>query len=162
MRLRFNGFDALVLVFIVVLVGILLRSELRHPPATGGAVIAPATRTVVFSITTLPTHYARAMIAHLQTGGELTVQTGGNFAPLGTLKSASVQPYRYTVNDGAGNLIRATDPSEHVLDLTVVAQAVVSDKTVSINGDAYFIDQSALFREGGSQFQAVITNEQVR
>ncbi len=162
MRLRFNGFDAVVLVLVLVFAGLLLRSAFRHPPATAAAGIAPATRTVVFTLTTMPTRYASTIVGHLQLHGPIMVQTSGNFVPMGTLNHVNVAPYTYTVNDGTGNLIKTTDPTEHVLDMTIVAKAVVSDKTVSINGTPYYIDQHAIFHQGGSQFEAVITNEQVR
>ena len=162
LRLRFNGFDAVVLVFILVLAGLLLRSAFKHPAAAATAGITPATRTVVFSITTGPTRYADTLVSHLQLNGPIMVQTSGNFVPLGTLRHVTIAPYRYTVNDGTGNLMTATDPSMHVLDMTIVAKAVVTDKAVSINGTTYYVDQHAIFHDGGSQFEAVITNEQVR
>lgn len=162
MRLRFNGFDALVLVFIVALAALLVHSELKHASVAATAGLGPTPRTVVFSITTMPTQYAQSVMSHMQVGGQVSVQAGGNFVPLGTLQSVSEHADTFTVNNGTGVMVVTSDPTEGVLRLIVAAKAVVNQKTVTINGNAFYVDQHAVFHEGGSEFDGVITDEQVR
>jgi len=161
LRLRFNAFDAVILVFILVVVALLLRTEFRHAPSNVAPTISTPNRTVEFTVVSLPTQYAASIMSHLQVGGEIYIQASGNYVPLGTLKSVGVRPYTYSVNDGTGTMVLATDPQEKLLQMTVGARAVVSGKTLSINGTPYYVDQHAAFREGGAQFEGVITNEQV-
>jgi hypothetical protein len=162
LRVRFNGLDAIVLVFFVALAALLVQSELRHAAAAQATGINPALHPVEFSVTTLPTHYASALMSHMEVGGQVSVEAGGNFVTLGTLESVSEQPYSFAVTTPTGAIVVATDPTQHVLQLKIAAQASVVQKTVTINGIGFYIDEGALFREGGSQFEAVITDEQVR
>jgi len=162
MKLRFNGFDALIVLFILALIGLFVRSDLRHASVSVGPVISQPTRSVLFTVTTLPTQYAQAMASHMQPGGEVYIQTSGNFVPLGTLRSVSLQPDLITMDDGAGAMVVASVPGEHVLRLTIAARATVDQKIASINGIPYYIDQHATFHQGGAEFTGVITDEQVR
>jgi hypothetical protein len=151
-----------VLLFILALIALVVRSDLRHSAGSVGQVIAPPTRTVQFTVTTLPTQYAGTMISHMQPAGEVYIQTSGNFVPMGTLRSVTEEPDRVTIDNGAGAIVVASVPGEHVLRLVVTAQAEVAQKTVSINGIPYYIDQHASFHEGAAQFAGVITDLQVR
>ncbi len=162
LRLRFNGFDALILLFVIALVALFAHSAMKHSAASGPPGVAPATRTVEFTIVTMPTHYATAVMSHLLPGGQIAFQTSGSFVPMGTLETIRELPDTLTVSNGSGAMVVTTDPTEHVLRLTVRAQAVVTQKTVAINGNVVYVDEHAVFHEGGSQFDGVISDEQVR
>ncbi len=162
LRLRFNGFDALILLFVLALVGLLAHSALKRSATTAVSGAAPATRTVEFTIVTMPSHYAPQIMSHLQPGGQVAFQTSGNFIPMGTLQSIREQPDTLSISNGAGEMVTTSDPNEHVLRLTVRSQAVVSGKTVTLNGNPVYIDEHAVFHEGGSQFDGVIVDEQVQ
>jgi hypothetical protein len=156
LRRRFNGFDILIAVIVVVGLVLLARRGLHH---TG---TLATTHPVLFTVTSLPTHNAGAVSTHMQVGGTVTVAVSGSYITFGTLKSVSVVPYQIAVPNGKGGLTVGTDPTQQEVQFTVLGSATLSGKTVDINGNPFLVGQLSVFQAGGAQVSAVITNEQVQ
>ncbi len=155
MRRKFNGFDILVAVVIVAGLVLLGYKALHH---TGTLV---PQRTVVFTVTSVPTVNSAVVAGELIRHGTVDVSAAGTFIPLGTLKTVTIQPYRSSVPNGQGKLVVATDPLEKQLVLTIAAKAALSGKKVTINGNPFLVGQSLLMQEGGAQISGYITTVQV-
>lgn len=156
MRRRFNGFDILIAVIVVVGLVLLARRGLHH---TGTLTV---THPVLFSVTSLPTQNAAAIAAHMTVGGTVTVSAAGAFVSFGKLESVQVVPYYTGVSDGHGGITKAVDPTEEEVQFTVLGQATVSGQTVKINGNPFLVGQESTFQEGGSQLIGIIGDEKVR
>ncbi len=154
MRRKFNGFDILIAVVIVVGLVFLGRKALNH---TGTLV---PQQTVVFTVTSQATQNASTFVANMVPGGTVMVSAAGSYVPLGRLTSVQVIPYVTSIANGKGQLVRATDPVEKQLILAISAKAVVSGKKVTINGNPFLIGQDLLMQEGGAQISGYITNVQ--
>ena len=154
MRRKFNGFDILIAVVIVVGLLFLARKALNH---TGTLV---PQQTVVFTVTSQATQNASTFVANMVPGGTVMVSAAGSYIPLGRLTSVQVIPYVTSIANGKGQLVRATDPVEKQLILAISAKAVVSGKKVTINGNPFLIGQDLLMQEGGAQISGYITNVQ--
>lgn len=154
MRRKFNGFDILIAVVIVVGLVFLARKALNH---TGTLV---PQQTVVFTVTSQATQNASTFVANMVPGGTVMVSAAGSYIPFGRLTSVQVIPYVTSIANGKGQLVRATDPVEKQLILAISAKAVVSGKKVTINGNPFLIGQDLLMQEGGAQISGYITNVQ--
>lgn len=156
MRRKFNGFDILVAVVIVVGLIFLARKALHH---TGTLV---PQQTVVFTVTSVPTVNSAIVANQLVRGGSVTVSASGSFVQLGTLQATAIRPLITSVSNGHGKLVVATDPLEKQIVMTIAAKAAVSGKKVTINGNPFLVGQGLLMQEGGAQISGYITSEQVR
>ena len=154
MRRKFNGFDILVAVVIVVGLVFLARKALNH---TGTLV---PQRTVIFTVTSQATQNAPTFVANMVPGGAVTVSAAGSYIPFGKLTKVQVIPYVTSIANGKGQLVRATDPVEKQMLLTITSKAVVSGKKVTINGNPFLIGQNLIMQEGGAQIGGYITNVQ--
>ncbi len=156
MRRRFNGFDILIAVIVVVGLVLLARRGLHH---TG---TLATTHPVLFTVTSLPSHNAAAISAHMQVGGTVTVSASGSYITFGKLTSVTLVPYQVAVSNGKGGLTVGTDPTQQEVQFTVLGSATISGKTIDINGNPFLVGQLSVFQAGGSQVSAVISNEQVQ
>jgi len=156
LRRKFNGFDILVALVIVVGLVFLARKALHH---TGTLV---PQQTVTFTVTSQATQNVGTFLSELVSNGTVMVQAAGSYVPLGTLTSVQVTPYVTSIANGKGQLVRAADPVEKQMILTITAKAVVSQKKVTINGNPFLLGQSLIMQEGGAQIGGFITNIQVQ
>jgi hypothetical protein len=156
LRRRFNGFDILIAVIVVVGLVLLARRGLHH---TGTLTV---THPVQFTVTSLPTQNAAVIASHMQIGGTVTVSASGAFVTFGKLESVKVVPYHIAVSNGQGGITTGTDPTQRQVQFTVLGSATVSGKTVKINGNPFLVGQESSFQEGGSQLLGIITDEKVR
>ncbi|MDA8345759.1 MAG: DUF4330 family protein [Thermaerobacter sp.] len=156
MRRRFNGFDILVAAIVVIGLLLLARRGLHH---TGTLTV---THPVLFTVTSLPTTNAAAIVGHMSAGGTVTVSASGAFIPFGKLESVQVVPYYITASDGKGGVHKVVDPTQREVRFTVLGQSTLSGKTVEINGNPFLVGQESTFQEGGSQVIGIIGDEKVR
>ncbi len=149
---KFNGFDILVAVIIVLGLLFLARKALNR------AAPAAPQQTVLFTVTSVPTVNAATDVAQLIKGGTVQVSASGSFVQFGTLKAVAVRPVETSVPNGRGQLVVTTDPLEKQIVMTVEAQANISQKKVTINGNPFLVGQGLLMQEGGAQVSGYITN----
>jgi len=154
---RFNGFDILVAVVVVLAVVLLAYRALRH---TGTAGVTPQ-KTVVLSVTSAPTINWATFQRHLVPGRAVTVSAAGSFIPLGTLSSLQVQPYVISVPNAQGKLVLATDPRDRQFLLKISVKAAVASGEVTVNGNPFLIGQGVLLEEGGAEVSGTITSYKV-
>jgi hypothetical protein len=156
LRRKFNGFDILVAVVVVVALLFLARKALPH---TGTLVTQ---HEVTFTVTSMATQNVGSFEAELVPHGTVMVSAAGSFIPFGTLKSVTVIPYVTSIANGQGKLVRATDPVEKQMVMTVATSAVVSAKKVTINGNPFLLGQELIMQEGGAQISGFITGIQAK
>ncbi len=156
MRKRFNGFDILVAAIVVIGLLLLARRGLHH---TGTLTV---THPVLFTVTSLPTTNASVIVAHMTPGGSVAVSVAGTSVPFGKLESVHVVPLYTATPNGKGGLTKVVDPLNQAVQFTVLGQATLSGKTVTINGNPFLVGQVSTFQEGGSQVTAAISDEKVR
>ena len=156
MRHKFNGFDILVAAIVVLGLLFLARKALHH---TG--TLAPQ-QTVLFTVTSVPTVNAATDVGELVRGGSVSVSAAGAFVTFGTLRQVAIRPFVTSVSNGHGQLVVATDPLQKQIVMTIAAQASVSDKKVTINGNPFLVGQGLLMQEGGAQISGYITKVKVQ
>jgi len=161
LRKRFNGFDFLVA--LIVVVGLLFLARRALTMHHGGNLPQQtAQQTVVFTLLTAGTSNASGFVSHFDIGGDATVPAGGARVSLGTLTRVQIVPDMISVPNGHGGVVALPDPTLQRLQLTIKGKGAVAGGKVTVNGTPFLIGQGVAVEEGGAEVTGYILNEQVR
>lgn len=156
MRRRLNGFDIFIILVVVLGLLFLVRKGLHK---TGVTVVQ---HQVEFILTSAPTQNSVNITKRMKKNGLVNVNAAGTWIPMGPMTSFSIGQYQTAVATAKGQLVIANDPLERVIHMVITAQAVLTGKQVTINGNPFSVGQSVLLQEGGAVLSAQITDERVK